>query len=78
MKYDIALLGYRYDLGDYYLGLLLHHQCNNIITSKTYQNDVDRERSNTYDLGLEFLTKNMRTGMKNCGINFDSPNNFEF
>ena len=78
MKYDIALLGYRYDFGDYYLGLLLHHQCNNIIRSQSYHNDIDRERYNSYDLGVEFLTKNMRTGMKDRGINFDSPNNFEF
>ena len=78
MKYDVALLGYRYDFGDYYLGLLLHHQCNNIIRSQSYHNDIDRERFNTYDLGVEFLTKNMRTGMKDRGINFDSPNNFEF
>ena len=78
MKYDIAMIGYRYDFGDFYLGFLLHHQCNNIIRSQTYHNDIDRERSNTYDLGIEFLTKNMRTGMKDRGINFDSPNNFEF
>jgi len=78
MKYDISLLGYRYDFGDFYLGLLLHHQCNNLIRSRTYLNKIDREESNTYDLGIEFLTKNMRTGMKDRGINFDSPNNFEF
>jgi hypothetical protein len=78
MKYDIAMLGYRYDFGDFYVGLLLHHQCNNIVRSKNYDKDIDRERSNTYDLGVEFLTKNMRTGMKDRGINFDSPDNFEF
>jgi hypothetical protein len=78
MKYDIALLGYRYDFGDYYLGLLLHHQCNNPIRSKTYNELTDREKANTYDLGIEFITKNMRSGLKDRGINFDSPSNFEF
>jgi hypothetical protein len=78
MKYDITLLGYRYDFGDYYLGLLLHHQCNNPIRSRAYNGLIDREIANTYDLGIEFITKNMRTGMKDRGINFDSPNNFEF
>ena len=57
MKYDIAMIGYRYDFGDFYLGFLLHHQCNNIIRSQSYYNEIDRERSNTYDLGIEFLTR---------------------
>ena len=28
--------------------------------------------------GVEYLSKNMRVGMKDRGINFDSPNAFEF
>jgi hypothetical protein len=41
-KYDVSLLGCRYDCGEYYLGLLLHHQCNNIIRSSAYPGDRDQ------------------------------------
>ncbi len=78
LKYDIALGGYRYDFGNFYLGLFFHHQCNNPIHPQNYNGLVDRERANIYDLGLEFLTKTMRLGMKDRGINFDFPENFEF
>jgi hypothetical protein len=78
MKYDITLGGYRYDFGNFYLGLFLHHQCNNPIHTTDYHIIVDRERANIYMVGLEFLTKNMRIGMKDRGINFDSPDAFEF
>ena len=78
MKYDVVLGGYRYDFGNFYLGIFIHHQCNNPIHPQNYDLLVDRERANIYDVGLEFLTKTMRLGMKDRGINFDSPNNFEF
>jgi len=78
MKYDIVLGGYRYDFGNFYLGAFMHHQCNNPIHPQDYQTWVKRERANIYDVGLEFLTKTMRLGMKDRGINFDSADNFEF
>jgi hypothetical protein len=78
MKYDVILGGYRYDFGDFYLGAFIHHQCNNIMQTLTYRTSSDRERTNLYAPGLEFLTKNMRIGMKDRGINFDSPQAFEF
>lgn len=78
MKYDINLAGYRYDFGNAYLGLFLHHQCNNPFLTEKYRVLVNRERANIYDVGLEFLTKTMRLGMKDRGINFDSPRAFEF
>jgi hypothetical protein len=78
MKYDVILGGYRYDFGNWYLGLFIHHQCNNPIHPKNYNGLIDRERANIYDVGLEFLTKTMRLGMKDRGINFDSPDTFEF
>lgn len=77
-KYDAALAGYRYDFGDFYLGAFLHHQCNNLFLTSTYNTSVDRSRANLYSAGLEFLTKNMRLGMKDRGINFDSSQTFEF
>ncbi len=78
MKYDVMLGGYRYDFGDFYIGAFIHHQCNNIIQTLTYRTWLNRERTNIYAVGLEFLTKNMRLGMKDRGINFDSPQSFEF
>jgi hypothetical protein len=48
------------------------------IHTKDYHSLLDRERANTYMAGLEFLTKHMRIGMKDRGIDFDSPNAFEF
>lgn len=77
-KYDVTLGGYRYDFGDFYLGAFIHHQCNNLILTSTYKTSIDRERANLYSAGLEFLTKTMRLGMKDRGINFDSSQTFEF
>jgi hypothetical protein len=78
MKYNVTLAGYRYDFGNFYLGIFMHHHCNNPIHTQEYHTYVDRERANIYMAGLEFLTKNMRIGMKDRGINFDSPEVFEF
>ncbi len=78
MKYDLTLGGYRYDFGDFYLGIFMHHQCNNPFLTRTYHFFIGRENADIYDLGVEFLTKNMRLGMKDRGINFDSPEHFEF
>jgi len=77
-RYDATLAGYRYDFGNFYLGAFLHHQCNNLILTQTYNTSIDRERANLYSVGFEFLTKNMRLGMKDRGINFDSLDSFEF
>jgi hypothetical protein len=77
MKYNIHF-GYRYDFGDYYLGLAMQHECNNPFITEKDCSVIDRERANLYLIGPEFLTKNMRLGMKDRGINFESPNNFEF
>lgn len=78
LRHRINLIGMRYDLGEYYLGLLYHHQCNNPIYTHGFTSIIDRARANLYLVGLEFLTKTMRLGMKDRGINFDSPNNFEY
>lgn len=78
MKFDMVLGGYRYDWGDFYLGVFYHHRCNNNFLTRKYHLQTDRERGNIYDVGVEFLTKNMRLGMKNRGIPFDAPEDFEF
>jgi hypothetical protein len=77
MKYRIAA-GYRYDFGNFYLGAFIRHECNNPVYTQKYQTRADREGLNVYYPGVEFLTKTMRVGMKDRGINFDSPQTFEF
>jgi len=78
MRHRLNLIGYRYDLGDYYLGAFFHHQCNNPIHTENYRALVDRARANLYLVGLEFLSKSMRLGMKDRGINFNPAVPFEF
>ena len=78
LKFDVVLGGYRYDFGEFYLGLFLHHRCNSLFLTQNYQTKTGRERANVYDVGLEFLTKNLRVGMKDRGIPFDPPDDFEF
>ena len=69
MKFNVVLAGYRYDFGNWYLGLRYFHECNNIFLNRDYKTRIDRERANLYFLGLEVLSKAMRLGMKNRGIN---------
>ena len=78
MKFDAVLGGYRYDFGKFYAGLFLHHRCNNIFLTSNYHELLNRERANIYDIGLEILTKNLRVGMQDRNINFNSSDDFEF
>jgi hypothetical protein len=78
MKFNVVLAGYRYDFGNWYLGIRYFHECNNIFFSRDYTTRVDRERGNFYFISLEALSKAMRIGMKDRDINFDSPKDFEF
>jgi hypothetical protein len=78
MKFRLVLAGYRYDFGNWYLGIRFYHECNNIFLTREYNTRRDRERANLYFISLEALSKAMRIGMKNRDINFDSSNNFEF
>lgn len=78
LKYNVVLGGYRYDFGEFYLGIFANHQCNSPFLTEKFNTRIDRDRANLYCAGLEFMTKNMRLGMKDRGINFDSPKAFEF
>lgn len=78
MRYRLHLGGYRYDLGDYYLGVFLYHKCNNPFLTKNFDSYIGRNRENLYFASAEFLSKGMRLGMKNRGIKFDSQKPFEF
>jgi len=46
--------------------------------TKDYRIYLNRERANIYDVGLEFLTKNLRVGLKDRGIPFDFPGTWQF
>ena len=78
LKFNVVLAGYRYDFGNWYLGIRYFHECNNIFLNRDYRTAIDRERANLYFISLEALSKAMRLGMKDRGINFESPENFEF
>ena len=78
MKFRVVLAGYRYDFGNWYLGVKFDHECNNTLFTRDYSTRIDRERANFYYIGVEALSKAMRLGMKDRDINFDSPHNFEF
>jgi len=78
LRYRVNILGYRYDLGEHYVGLFYYHWCfNNFLTEK-YLTTSGRSAGSLYTVTLEFLTKSMRLGMKDRGINFDSNQPFEW
>jgi hypothetical protein len=78
MRHFIYLGGYRYDLGDHYAGLYFYHRCHNPFRTADFQTYAFRSRENLYLVGLEFLTKTMRLGMKDRGIAFEGAAPFEF
>lgn len=78
LRYRLHLGGIRYDFGEHYLGLFYNHWCNNTILTAAYPSSLDRPRVSMYILTLEFLSKGMRLGMKDRGINFDPQRPFEF
>ncbi len=78
MRHRLYMIGYRYDLGNHYLGLFFHHRCHNPFHTEKFQGYVGRSRENIYFVGMEFLSKSMRLGMKDQGINFESGPAFEF
>lgn len=79
LYYRMQTPGYRYDLGDHYLGVNVDHWClNNYRTEKFHGNSTGRPQVSVYLLALEFMTKSMRLGMKDQGIDFDGPRAFEW
>ncbi|MCX5891274.1 MAG: hypothetical protein NTY36_17760 [Deltaproteobacteria bacterium] len=72
LHHKIAILGYRYDLGDYYGGLRFYHRCFNPYRERgRLQSDLDRTIADTFYVGLEFIDKAMLVGQKDRGINFE-------
>ena len=72
LRHQIAILGYRYDLGDYYGGIRFYHRCYNPLRERgRLESDSDRTIADTFYIGLEFIDKAMLVGQKDRGINFE-------
>ena len=79
IRHHMAILGYRYDLGNYYLGLRLYHRCHNPFYERgRLDSNLNRNLANTYYIGLDFVDKAMLVGQKDRGIVFDPNRPFEF
>jgi hypothetical protein len=73
LRHQIAILGYRYDLGDYYGGFRFYHRCYNPLKERgRLETDYDRTSASIFYLGLEFIDKAMLVGQKDRGINFEN------
>ena len=78
LHHEITLLGYRYDLGDYYGGFRFYHRCYNPLRERgRLESDYDRTIADIFYVGLEFIDKAMLVGQKDRGINFENQL-FEF
>lgn len=72
LRHQIAILGYRYDLGDYYGGFRFYHRCYNPFRERgRLESDYDRTVADVFYVGLEFIDKAMLVGQKDRGINFE-------
>lgn len=79
IRHQIAILGYRYDLGNYYLGLHFYHRCYNPFKERgRLEGSLHRTLANTYYVGLELVDKAMLVGQKDRGLVFDPKQPFEW
>jgi len=80
IRHNISILGYRYDLGKYYIGLQYYHRCYNPFQGKgrLALSLHNRTLATTYYLGLEFVDKAMLVAQEDYGIDFDPAKPFEF
>jgi hypothetical protein len=78
LRYQLIIGGYRYDLGEHYLGLSYSHWCYNIFLTEKDNGFAGRTNASLYFMTLEFLKKSMRLGMKDRGIIFNPEKPFEF
>jgi hypothetical protein len=80
VRHNITILGYRYDLGNYYVGLQYYHRCNNPFQGKgrLALSLHNRTIATTYYAGLELVDKAMLVAQEDRGIVFDPHRPFEF
>lgn len=70
--------GFRYDLGNYYLGIFFRHWCANPFLTKDYPSRLGRINDSIYFITFEFMDKALRAGMADRGIVFDPNHPFVF
>jgi hypothetical protein len=89
VRHNITIAGYRYDLGNYYVGAQFFHFCNNPFRDQgtpvrnqrdliVYRSLHDRTVAGAYLLGLELVDKAMLVGQESRGIVFNPAKPFEF
>ncbi len=79
LRHRMAMVGYRYDLGNHYIGIHYSHRCNNPFLERgRLQNTFDRNLSSIYFLGIELVDRALLAGQRDRGINFDSQQPFEW
>ncbi len=80
IRHNISIVGYRYDLGNYYVGLQYYHRCYNPFQGKGRQvlSLHNRTIATTYYAGLELVDKAMLVAQEDRGIVFDPARPFEF
>jgi hypothetical protein len=75
----MAMIGYRYDLGNHYVGLHYSHRCCNPFRERGRLEQIrDRNTSSIYYIGLELVDKALLVGQRDRGIDFDSERSFEW
>ena len=80
VRHNIAIIGYRYDLGNYYVGAQFYHRCYNPIQGegKVALSLHNRTIATTYYAGLELVDKAMLVAQEDYGIDFNPAKPFEF
>jgi hypothetical protein len=80
IRHNIAIVGYRYDLGNYYVGLQYYHRCYNPFqgAGRLALSLHNRTIATTYYAGLELVDKAMLVAQEDRGIVFDPAKPFEF
>ncbi len=79
IRHHLAIFGYRYDLGNSYLGLRLYHRCHSPFREQEQLDySLRRTQANTYAIGPEFVNKAMLVGQADRGIIFDRAKPLEF
>ncbi len=77
--FRLATPGYRYDLGDHYLGFLVDHWCINNYESIAFRGpNTNRTFASVFLISLDFLDKGMLLGLKDRGIVYDPAKPFEW
>ena len=79
LHHKISIIGYRYDLGDYYASLNFYHRCYNPFRERgDLENRTERTLLDAYYIGLGLTDKAMLVGQRDRNIIFNPNRPFEF